>query len=156
MLKLICATKCSNIHMHPHIHSQDSINFTLTLAVLTGAALPHLKRGTVALEPWHCRDSSDRWELGGIYTFPLSPQWYSASSSSLQHAQNRKGALSLPPLVTLSPQANPLISPSILERKGSKTRLESSSTDFPTLKSIWFVFWPTVVFVTLGAWLLAG
>ena len=53
MLKLICATKCSNIHMHPRIHSQDSLHFTLTLVVLHGAALPHLKRGTTALESWH-------------------------------------------------------------------------------------------------------
>ena len=46
MLKLICATKCSNNHMHPQIHSQDSLHFTITLAVLRGAALPHLKRGS--------------------------------------------------------------------------------------------------------------
>ena len=59
MLKLTCATKCSNIHMHPQIHSQDSLNFTLALAVLTSAALPHLKRGTPAVR--HCRDLSDRW-----------------------------------------------------------------------------------------------
>ena len=95
MLKLICATKCSNIHMHRLIHSQDSLYFTLTLAILCGAALPHLKRGTAALEPRHCHDLSDRWGLGGIYTLPLSFQRYSASSSSLPHAQNRAGALSL-------------------------------------------------------------
>jgi len=47
MLKLICATKFSNIHMHPQIHNQVSLHFTLNLAVLRGAALPHLKRGTV-------------------------------------------------------------------------------------------------------------
>ena len=47
MLKLICATKCSNIDMHPQIHSQDNLHFTLTLTILRGAALPHLKRGTV-------------------------------------------------------------------------------------------------------------
>jgi len=46
MLKLICATKCSNNHMHPQIHSQDSLYFTITLAVLHGVALPHLKRGS--------------------------------------------------------------------------------------------------------------
>ena len=40
MLKPICATKCSNIHMHPQIHSQDSLHFTLTLVVLHGVALP--------------------------------------------------------------------------------------------------------------------
>jgi len=53
MLKLICATKCSNNHMHPQIHSQDSLHFTITLAVLRGVALPHSKRGTAALESWH-------------------------------------------------------------------------------------------------------
>ena len=53
MLKLICATKCSNNHMHPQIHSQDSLHFTITLVVLRGAALPHLKRGTAVLESWH-------------------------------------------------------------------------------------------------------
>ena len=46
MLKLICATKCSNNHMHPQIHSQDSLQFTITLVVLRGAALSHLKRGS--------------------------------------------------------------------------------------------------------------
>ena len=46
MCKLICATKCSNNHMHPQIHSQDSLHFTITLAVLRGAALPHFKRGS--------------------------------------------------------------------------------------------------------------
>ena len=50
MLKLIYATKCSNNHMHPQIYSQDSLHFTITLAILRGAALLHLKRGTVALE----------------------------------------------------------------------------------------------------------
>ena len=53
MLKVICATKCSNNQMHPQIHSQDSLHYTITLAVLRGAALSHLKRGTAALESWH-------------------------------------------------------------------------------------------------------
>ena len=38
MLKLICATKCSNNHMHPQIHSQDSLHFTIILIVLRGAS----------------------------------------------------------------------------------------------------------------------
>ena len=38
MLKLICATKCSNNHMHPQIHSQDSLHFTIILTVLQGAS----------------------------------------------------------------------------------------------------------------------
>ena len=46
MLKLICAIKCSNNHKHPQIHSQDSLHFTIIFAVLGGAALPHLKRGS--------------------------------------------------------------------------------------------------------------
>ena len=53
MLKLIYVTKCSNNHIHPQIHSQDSLHFTITLDVLHGEALPHLKRGTAALELWH-------------------------------------------------------------------------------------------------------
>ena len=64
MLKLICATRCSNIYMHPQIHSQDRLYFTLTLAVLRSVALPHLKRGTATLKPRHCRDLSDRWGWG--------------------------------------------------------------------------------------------
>ena len=51
MLKLICAIKCSNNHKHPQIHSQDSLYFTIILAVLRGAALSHLKRGTRKLAP---------------------------------------------------------------------------------------------------------
>ena len=163
MLKLICVIKFSNIHMHPQIHSQDSLYFTLTLAVLRSAALLHLKRGTTAVR--HCRTWAMalpwlKWPLGarGIYTLPLPSQRYFASSSSLQHAQNRAGALSLslPPLLTSSPQANLLISPSILEGKGFKNRLESSSIDSPTLKSTWLTFWPAIVFVILGAWLLSS
>jgi len=38
MLKLIYATKCSNNHMHPQIHSQDSLHFTIILTVLRGAS----------------------------------------------------------------------------------------------------------------------
>ena len=56
MLKLICATKCSNIHMHPQIRSLDSLYFTLTLAVLRGAAQPHLKRGTAVVR--HCHSAA--------------------------------------------------------------------------------------------------
>jgi hypothetical protein len=91
---------------------------------------------------------------GGIYTFPCPPQpslllqrftWLKIDQSSSLFLYWH----------TLSSQATPLISPSILERKGVKTRLESSSTDSQSQKSIWFTFWPTVVFVTLGALFLA-
>ena len=57
--------------------------------------MPHLERGTTVLEPRHRCDLSDRWGLGGIYTLTLNFQQYSDSFSSLQHAQNRAGALSL-------------------------------------------------------------
>ena len=106
MLKLIYATKCSNNLMHPQIHSQDSLQLAITLVVLRSVALSHLKRGTAALEPWHCHDLSDRWGLGGIYTLPLPPRWLSASSSSLQLIQNRKEPLSLSPsIVDLEPSS---------------------------------------------------
>ena len=61
MLKLICATKCSILHIHPQLLSQDNQHFTLTLTVLPGAVVPHLERGTAALEPRHYRDLSDHW-----------------------------------------------------------------------------------------------
>ena len=46
MLKLIYTTKCLNNHIHSQIHSQDSLHFTITLAVLRGAALSYLRRGS--------------------------------------------------------------------------------------------------------------
>ena len=103
MFKLICATNCSNNYMHPQIHSQDSLHFTLTLAVLCGATLPHLKRGTAALEPRHRRDLSDRWGLGGIYTLPLPPN---GSLPLLPHSSSSKTERSLflsPSIVDLEP-----------------------------------------------------
>ena len=76
--------------MHPQIHSQDSLHFTLTLAVLRGAALPHLKRGTTAVR--HYCDLSDRWGLGGIYTLPLPPN---GSLPLLPHSSSSKTERSL-------------------------------------------------------------
>ena len=73
MLKLTCAIKCSNLHIHPQIHSQDSQHFTLTLVVLPGAAVSHFESGTVPLEPWHYRDLSDRWGLGVFIPLPFLP-----------------------------------------------------------------------------------
>ena len=40
MLELTCATKCSILHLHPQLLSQDSQHFTLTLAVLPCPAVP--------------------------------------------------------------------------------------------------------------------
>ena len=69
MLKLICATKCSNNHKHPQIHSQDSLYFTITLAVLRGPALSHLKRGTNALESGHNEVSAHADFHGWLETY---------------------------------------------------------------------------------------
>ena len=69
MLKLICATKCSNNHKHPQIHSQDNLHFTITLAVLRGAALSQLKRGTDALESRHKEVSAHAAFLGWLDTY---------------------------------------------------------------------------------------
>jgi hypothetical protein len=52
--------------------SQDNQNFTLILAVLLGAVVPHLERCTIALESWHYHDLSDHWGLGGVFIpFPI-------------------------------------------------------------------------------------
>ena len=69
MLKLICATKCSNNHKHPWIQSQDSLYFIITLAVLRGAALSHLKRGTDALESRHKEVSAHADFSGWLETY---------------------------------------------------------------------------------------
>ena len=69
MLKLICATKCSNNHMHPQIHSQYSLHFTITLVVFHGVALPHLKRGPTALESRHKEVSAHTDFHGWLKTY---------------------------------------------------------------------------------------
>ena len=69
MFKLICATKCSNNHRYPQIHSQDSPHFTITFAVLRGAALSHLKRGTNARESRHKEVSAHVDFLGWLETY---------------------------------------------------------------------------------------
>ena len=154
MLKPTCATKCSILHIYPQFHSQDIQHFTLTLAVLPGVAVPHMKRGTAAerhYRTWATVLPRLKWPLGVRgYLYPSSSSPMSLFLLLLISAcLNKKGALSLPPLLTSSPQANPLISPSILEGKRSKTRLESSSIDSPTQKSTWFMFWPAVVLLLL-------
>ena len=108
MLKLTCATKCSNIYMHPRFHSQNSLHFTLTLAVLRGAAVPHLKRGTAAVR--HYRDLSDRWGLGVFIPFPFLPN----------------GSLPLLPHFSSSKIERTSLSPSIVDLEPS-----SKSIDFP-------------------------
>ena len=99
--------------------------------------------GSAAPGERHCRTWATtllwlKWSLGarGIYTFPLPLQHLSSLSELFSSPNNRKVLISLsPPLVTLSSQASPLISPSILERKRFQTRLESRSTDSQSLKS---------------------
>ena len=157
MLKLTCATKCSILHIHPQLLSQDRQHFTLTLVVLPGAVVLHPERGTTALEPRHCRDLSDHWGWGDLY-LSLPSQRHSSLSHSFSSSKNRRVLFSLSLLHwwPWAPKHSPLISPSILERKRSQTQLESRSFDSPTQKSTWFTFWLAGVFVTLGAWLLAS
>ena len=100
--------------------------------------------------------SSDRWWTEGYLYFSLSSPTSCFFPNGSDRRKTQKCSLLSPPLVTLSSQASPLISPSILERKRCQKWLESSSTDSQILKNIWFTFWPVVVFVTLRAWLLAG
>ena len=71
------------------------------------------------------------------------------------HSKQSRSSLSHS-IVDLKPPSKSIDFPLILEGKGSKTQLESSSIDYSTLKSIWFTFWSAVVFITLGALLLAG
>ena len=94
-LELTCATKSSILHLHPQLLSQDSQHFTLTLAVLPGAALPHPKRGTAAVR--HCHTWAAtlprlKWPLGlrGIYTFSLPPQCLSGALHSFSSSKNRR------------------------------------------------------------------
>ena len=68
-LKLIYATKCSNNHVHPQIHTQDSLHFTITLAILCGTALSHLKRDTTTLESRHKEVSTHADFPGWLETY---------------------------------------------------------------------------------------
>ena len=75
-LAKVCNQVLNLIHIHSQLLSQDSLTFTVfILAVLPGAAVPHLNRGSATVEPWHCRNLTDHWGLGGIYTFPIPLQW---------------------------------------------------------------------------------
>ena len=162
MLKLTYATKCSKFHIHPHFLSQDNQLTTLTLAVLPGVAVQHLERGINAERYCHAWAAALLWlkwplEGRGVFIlFPFLPTSLPFFPNGSVRPKTEKCSSLSPPLVTLSSQASPLISPSILERKMSQTRLESRSFDFPTQKSTWFTFWSVVVFITLGALLLAG
>ena len=72
----VCNQVLNLIYTHPRMLSQDSqLIIVFTLAVLSGAVVPHLKRGTVVVEPRHYRDLTDHWGLGGIYTFSIPLQW---------------------------------------------------------------------------------
>ena len=108
MLKLTCATKCSILHIHPQLLSQDSQHFTLTLAILPGVAVPHLERGTTIVQHYHTWAATLswlKWPLGlRGYLYPSSSSPTSLSLLLLILARpNRKEALSLPPLLTSSP-----------------------------------------------------
>ena len=72
-LAKVCNQVLNLIHIHPKLLSQDRhLSTDFNLAILPGAAVPHLKRDTTAVEPRHCRDLTDRWDKGSIYTLPLS------------------------------------------------------------------------------------
>jgi hypothetical protein len=81
----------------------------------------------------HPSTAALKWPLGGRGYLYLSLSFTMALSSSPMAQTDEKQTRALSLFLhwhTLSSQATPLISPSILERKGAKTRLESSSTDF--------------------------
>ena len=101
MLKLICATKCLNNHMHPQIHSQDSLHFTITLTVLHGAALPHLKRGSP--NPLVAGSGSPDPLVAGF----VSPDPLGASSGSPDPKVAGSGSLN--PLITGSVSPDPKV-----------------------------------------------
>ena len=110
MVKLICATKCSNIYMHHQINSQESLHFTLTLAVLRGAALPHLKRDTTAVRhsrTWATALTWLKWPLGAggyLYPSPSSPTALCLFFLTLARSK-QKGASLSPSIVDLEPSS---------------------------------------------------
>ena len=105
MLKLTCATKFSILHIYPQFHSQDSQHFTLTIAVLPGAVVPHLERGTAALETRHFHDLSDRWGWGVLIPFPFLSNVSLLSPTHSAHLRIEECPSLSSPLVTLSSQA---------------------------------------------------
>jgi hypothetical protein len=89
-----------------------------------------------------CSSAALKWPLqseGYLYLSLTSPK-FTSSSPMVAQIQNRPKLSLFLHWHTLSSQATPLISPSILEREGAKTWLERRSTDSPSQKSIWFVF----------------
>ena len=118
-----------------HLSQDSKLNNSFNLAVLLGAVVPHLERGSAALRA-ALLHLSNRWEAGGYLYFSLSSITALSSSPMVQIDENQQVFISsLLHWCTLNSQAFPLISPSILERKRCQTRLESRSTDFQTLKS---------------------
>ena len=100
MLELTCATKCSILHLHPQLLSQDSQHFTLTLAVLPGAIVLHLERGTAVVQhyrTWAMALPRLKWPLGlgVLIPFPLPPQHLSSLSHSFSSSKNRRVPFSL-------------------------------------------------------------
>ena len=77
------------------------------------------------------------WPLGprGCYTSGHSSQRSSWTLVEKSRAQTDQSSLSLLHCCSSIPQANPWFSPSILERKGSKTWLESRSIDSQSLRA---------------------
>jgi hypothetical protein len=78
---------------------------------------------------------SDRWKAGGIYTFPLPPPTSLLLPQWLSLTEQQQALISLLHWCSSISQTFLVISPSKLERKGSKTRLERRSTDFQSLRA---------------------
>jgi hypothetical protein len=132
---------------HPHTSAKTVSSTFSIFAVLVGAAVPHLERGIAAL----------KWPLEGKGYLYLSLSFTTALSSSPTAQFDRIAASAhlSPPLVLFK---LPNI-PCDFTIKTWEKRLQNSIREihwFPKSKSIWFTFWPAVVFVTLGFWLLAG
>ena len=128
----VCNQVLNLIHIHSQLLSQDSLTFTVfILAVLPGAAVPHLKRDTAAVR--HCHSWATalprlNWPLrvaGYLYLPHSSP---TALLPPLAIQTDANSSLLILSLLHWWPWAlkhSFMISPSILERKGSKTRLET-------------------------------
>ena len=157
-LAKVCNQVLNLMHIHPQLLSQDNHLFTdFNLVVLPGAVVPHLKRGTAAVRhyrSWATALPRLNWPLrvaGYLYLPHSSP---TALLPPLAIQTDANSSLLILPLFHWWPwtlKYSVVISPSILERKGFKTRLESRSIDSQSLRALGSCFSWWIVFVTLGA-----
>ena len=119
-----------------HLIQDSQLNNSFTLAVLLGAAVPHLERGTVALRV-ALPHLSNRWEAGGYLYFSLSSITSLSSFPTVQTDENQQVlifSLSLLHWCPSSSQAFPLTSPSILEKKKVSKVIREQLHRFPKPK----------------------